>query len=82
MVGPFAGLGAGARTYNYRSLDVDATHNVAAYASVGTELGFGKVHVRLEARDYVAGFRPLDGIGEATVGNDVVFMVGLRFGTR
>jgi hypothetical protein len=47
---PFAGLGAGGRSYNYRKLDVDATHNVAAYASVGGELGFRRVRVRLEAR--------------------------------
>ena len=30
---PFAGVGAGARSYNYRSLDVDATHNLAAYGA-------------------------------------------------
>jgi hypothetical protein len=30
---PFAGAGVGARSYDYRSLDVDATHNAAGYAS-------------------------------------------------
>ncbi|MFN2564185.1 MAG: hypothetical protein ABR499_04150, partial [Gemmatimonadaceae bacterium] len=36
---PFAGVGVGSRSYNYRSLDVDATHNVAGYGAVGGELG-------------------------------------------
>ncbi|MEO7085109.1 MAG: hypothetical protein ABI442_20775 [Gemmatimonadaceae bacterium] len=78
----FAGLGAGARSYNYRSLDVDATHNVSAYASVGGEFGVSRVRVRLEARDYVSGFKPLSGKGSAVTGNDVALMAGLRIVTR
>ena len=76
---PFAGLGAGARSYNYRTLDMDATHNVAGYASVGGELGLSRVGVRLEVRDYATGFKPLDGAGRSDTRNDVVMMVGLRF---
>ena len=79
---PFAGVGAGGRSYNYRSLDLDATHNVSAYGSAGGELGIRRVRVRVEARDYVAGFKPLDGQGPARTGNDVVVMAGLRFVTR
>jgi hypothetical protein len=79
---PFAGVGAGGRSYNYRKLDVDATHNLAAYGSVGGELGVRRVRVRLEARDYVAGFKPLTGEGAARTGNDVVVMAGLRFVSR
>ena len=79
---PFAGVGAGGRSYNYRKLDVAATHNVAAYASAGGELGFRRVRVRLEARDYVTGFKPLDGVGGARTGNDVVVMAGLRLVSR
>jgi hypothetical protein len=75
---PFAGLGAGARSYNYRSLHVDATHNLAGYGSVGAELGVKRVRLRLEARDYVAGFKPLDGQGAASTRNDVALLVGLR----
>lgn len=74
----FAGAGAGGRSYNYRKLDVDATHNVAGYVSAGGELGVRRVGVRLEARDYVAGFKPLGGAGASRTGNDVVVMVGLR----
>jgi hypothetical protein len=79
---PFAGAGAGGRSYNYRKLDVDATHNLSAYGSAGGELGIRRVRVRLEARDYVSGFKPLAGAGAARTGNDVVVMVGLRFVSR
>jgi len=79
---PFAGVGAGGRSYNYRNLDVDATHNVAAYGSVGSDIGVRRVRVRLEARDYVTGFKPLTGGGAARTGNDVVVMAGLRFVSR
>jgi hypothetical protein len=75
---PFAGAGAGARSYNHRKLDVDATHNVAAYGAVGGELGIGRVGLRLEVRDYVAGFKPLTGPGAASTRNDVVLMAGVR----
>ena len=76
---PFVGLGAGMRSYNYRKLDVDATHNLAGYASVGGELGVGRVGLRLELRDYAAGFKPLSGSGESDLRNDVVMTVGIRF---
>jgi hypothetical protein len=69
---PFAGLGAGGRSYNYRKLDVDAVHNLTAYGSVGGEAGLGRVSARLEARNYVSGFRPLRGTGGTVTRNDVV----------
>lgn len=79
---PFAGVGAGARSYNYRSLDVDATHNAAAYGSMGSEVGYRRVQLRIEARDYVTGFKPLAGGGTTDTRNDVVIMGGLRIATR
>ncbi len=79
---PFAGVGAGGRSYDYRRLRADATHNVAAYASAGGELGLGRVRLRLEARGYVSGFKPLDREGAAHMGNDVVLLAGLRFVRR
>ena len=75
----YSAIPSGARSYNYRNLDVDATHNVAAYAATGGEVNAGRVGVRLEVRDYVAGFKPLTGAGTASTRNDVVIMVGLRF---
>ena len=79
---PFAGVGAGGRSYNYRSLSAPATYNVAGYGSVGGELGVGRIRLRLEARDYLAGFKPLAGEGAGHSGNDVVLMGGLRFVRR
>jgi len=78
----FAGLGAGSRSYNYRSLDADATHNLAGYGAVGGELGRGRLHLRLEVRDYLTGFKPLAGSGASGTRNDVVALVGLRLGRR
>jgi hypothetical protein len=79
---PFTGAGAGARSYNHRKVAVDATHNLAGYAVVGGELGMGRVGLRLEARDYVTGFRPLIGGGGARTRNDIVALVGLRLRKR
>jgi len=76
---PFIGAGAGAQSYNYRKLDIDATNNASGYATVGGELGIGRVGVRLEARDYAAGFKPLRSAGASTVRNNVVMMIALRF---
>ena len=78
----FAGLGAGARSYNYRKLDVDATNNLAGYASAGAELGMGRVAMRVEARDYATGFKPLVGTGKSEARNDVVIMAAFRFNRR
>lgn len=76
---PFAGVGAGARSYDYRGKDTDATHNLAAYGSVGGEIGVWRLRLRVEARDYVTEFRPLDGAGPAATRNDVVMLIGLSF---
>ena len=79
---PFVGVGVGARSYDYRGLDADATHNVAGYGAVGGELGAGRVRLRLEVRDYLTGFRPLSGGGPSATRNDVVTLVGLRLARR
>lgn len=80
---PFAGIGAGGRTYDYRGVTADATHNVGGYASAGGEVGVGRlVTVRLEARDYVTGFKPLAGDGPTHARNDVMLVAGLRLGVR
>jgi hypothetical protein len=79
---PFVGAGAGARTYDYRSADSDARHNASGYASVGGELRYRRIGLRVEARDYVTSFKPLTGGDSAPVRNDIVFMAGLRFGLR
>jgi hypothetical protein len=75
---PFVGLGVGGRTYNYRDLDdVDAKTNVAGYGALGGEVGFGRLGLRLEARDYVSRFEPLTGTGDTKTRNDVTVAAGL-----
>ena len=75
---PFIGLGVGARTYKYRDLDdVDSKTNFLGYGALGGELGFGRIGVRLEGRDYVSGFRPLTGGGETRTRNDITVAAGL-----
>lgn len=74
---PFAGLGIGGRTYDYRDLDVDAKTNVAGYGALGGEVSFGRTGVRIEARDYVSRFEPLTGDGDAKTRNDVTLAAGL-----
>jgi hypothetical protein len=75
---PFVGLGAGGRTYNYRDLDdVDAKTNVAGYGALGGEVGFGRLGLRVEGRDYVSRFEPLTGTGDAKTRNDVTVAAGL-----
>ena len=73
---PFAGLGVGGRTYDYRDLDVDSKTNVAGYGALGGEFGFGRTGLRLEARDYVSQFKPLTG-GDSKTRNDVTLAAGL-----
>lgn len=76
---PFAGAGAGGRSYDHRGLDVDATHAPAGYVAAGGVLGAGRLRLRLEARDYVTGFQPLVGGGAAAARNDVMLLAGLRY---
>jgi hypothetical protein len=76
---PFAGAGAGGRSYDYRGREVDATHALAGYMAAGGELGAGRLRLRLEARDYVTGFKPLVGGGAAAARNDVMLLAGLRY---
>jgi hypothetical protein len=74
---PLAGLGIGGRTYKYRDLDVGAKTDVAGYGALGGELGFGRVGVRVEGRDYVSRFKPLTTDGDAKTRNDVTLAAGL-----
>lgn len=78
----FGAVGVGARTYDYRSRNADATHNLAGFVSAGGELGVGRVRLRLELRDYVTGFKPLGGAGSSETRNDMVLLAGLRLAAR
>lgn len=73
---PFAGVGAGARSYDHRGVDDDATHVIAGYASAGAELGLSRVRLRVEARDYVSTAASF--MGSSAGRNDVALVAGLR----
>jgi hypothetical protein len=77
---PFAGAGLGTRSYSAQSVSSAARYNVAGYVGAGSEIGAGRIRVRLEARNYVSGFRAFDGSGNRTARNDVVVLAGLRIG--
>jgi hypothetical protein len=75
---PFAGLGIGGRTYDYRDVDnVDAKTNLAGYGALGGEFAFGQFGLRVEGRDYISRFEPLTGDGEKKTRNDVSVAAGL-----
>lgn len=79
---PIVGAGVGARSYNHRHLDLAVSHDLAAYGGVGADVGVGPVQVRLEARDYVLGFKALDGRGPSDTRSELAFMAGLRLVSR
>ena len=41
-----------------------------------------RIRLRVEARDYATGFKPIAGGGSANARNDVVMMAGLRIVRR
>lgn len=75
---PFVGAGVGGRTYSYRYLGVGSTTDFDGYGAVGGELGYGRVGLRVEARDYLSQYHPIDGVGPTTNHNDVIVVAGLR----
>ena len=80
---PFAGVGRGwtELQLSQRSTSTRRTTSRRTAASAVSSAS-RRVRVRLEARDYVTGFKPLSGAGAARTGNDVVLMAGLRFVAR
>jgi len=74
---PFVGLGVGGRTYNYRSLDVSTKTDFDGYGAIGGDIPFRTFALRLEARDYVSQFKPLNSSGGTQTRNDVALAAGL-----
>lgn len=78
---PFLGLGAGARTYRFRNLDVSSQTDFAGYVSAGLGLERGPFALRLSVRDYVSAFDGLTGGESSTARNDLSMVIGagMRF---
>jgi hypothetical protein len=75
---PFVGVGGGGRTYSYSNLNVGSTTVGDGYGSVGAELDYGRIGLRVEGRDYISQFRPLAGqSGPTTNRNDLGLTGGL-----
>ncbi len=78
---PFLGVGAGARTYNFRDLDVDAETDFAGYVAAGANVEHGPLALGLTARDYVTAYDGLAGEADQTARNDLGLFasVSVRF---
>ena len=79
---PFFGVGAGARTYAFKSRALKDQTCVAGYGALGTELQLRRVAMRLEARDNLYCYKsPIGGI-ESKTRSDFAFALGLAYHFR
>lgn len=80
---PFAVIGGGGRTYNYRNLaGTSAQTNPLGYGAIGLDLAQanGPIGIRLEARDNLTGFKGFRGeLPDRKARNDVQLSAGLTF---
>jgi hypothetical protein len=78
---PFAGIGAGGRTYTYRGALPDRT-GLSGYVALGTEFQIAPWAFRLEVRDNVFAYKaPLAG-AEMEARNDIGLSLGLAYHFR
>ena len=75
---PFLGVGAGARTYDYKEVSAESQTYFAGYGAVGGELAYKAVGVRLELRDYLSRYRPDFGTGALDYRNDLTLSAALN----
>ncbi len=79
---PFVGLGAGARTYQFQSKQLNDKTCAAGYGALGTEFQYSPIALRLEARDNLFCYRsPMAGVRAGTR-NDVGVAFGLAYHMR
>lgn len=75
---PFLGAGGGARTYDYEATTLETRTCAAGYGALGTELQYGVVGLRLEARDYLYCFKnPVS--GQSNTRNEVGLTAGFVY---
>jgi hypothetical protein len=78
---PFAGVGAGGRSYDYRDRTADVQNRLAGYGALGLGVLRGRVGARVEARDYVSSFKGLRGeLPDAKARNDVSLAAAFTVG--
>ena len=78
LLRPFVGVGAGARSYQYKDAGIGTKTCVAGYAGLGSELQRGAFALRFETRGYVSCFKqPFS--SEKKIRNDASFMLGLAY---
>jgi hypothetical protein len=78
----FVGAGFGGRSYNYKDISAPAEHTIAGYGAAGAQMQMGRLAFRLEARDYVSGYKGLSAgqYGSSETRNDVMLKSGVSFG--
>jgi hypothetical protein len=79
---PFAGLGAGARTFDYKADELATKTGAVGYGAIGSEIQFDRIGLRCEARDNVFSFRsPMKGVDTKTR-NDLRMSFGFAYHFR
>jgi hypothetical protein len=80
---PYAGVGLGGRTYDYRNLSgTSAETNFLGYGTVGVQLApvSGPIGLRVEVRNNVSAFRGLQGeLPDRNARHDMQFITGLSY---
>ena len=81
MLRPFAGLGAGGRTLDFKAEGLGSKTCTAGYGALGTELQRGAVALRLEGRNYLSCYEsPITNVKKTR--NDATVAFGLAFHLR
>jgi hypothetical protein len=78
---PFVGVGAGARTYDYKAAGLRTRTCSMGYGAVGGQFEAGSMGLRLEARDHLSCFKsPMT--GRSNTLNDVGLTLGVAYHLR
>ena len=76
---PFAGIGAGARSYLFEASELNDRTCASAYGALGTEFQLAETALRLEARNNLFCYRsPVPG-GKSRTRDDVGLTMGLAY---
>ncbi|ABC81442.1 outer membrane beta-barrel protein [Anaeromyxobacter dehalogenans] len=78
---PFVGVGVGARTYEFRDLNVDSETDFVWYSELGANVERGPIVVGVTARDTMSAYDGLGGEQDSTTRIDLQLAghVGVRF---